>query len=728
MKLKKRIASLVLTLLCTHSLFAQFSAEEQAQIDSLSLVVKSKSVHDTSVAYAYICLSELLASSNLDTVIYLCTKAQQISEKNLAAHPNQQIAKSFKSTLAAALNNIGYVYMNKTNNALALDYYQKSIDVEIANGNKKGTASAYNNMGLIYYDQGDIPLALEYYHKSLKIKEEFNDQKGMAMSFNNIGYVHAEQGDKALALDYYNKSLKIQEKIGNKKGMALSYNNMGLIYFKEGNYDLALNYYKQSLKKKEEIGDKKGIANSYQNIAKVYTKQHHEDLALDYVQKGLALRQEIGDKEGEAYSYFELGNLLLHKGNTAEAYTYAAKGLKLGNEIGFPDVIEKNAELLSKIAIQQGNWKEAYQMHNTALQMHDSLASEASLKAAANQQAKYTYEKAKANSDIEQAKKDVIAKEEKQKQTIIIYAIAFGLVLVLAFLFVLYKRFKVTQRQNSIIHKQKSVIEEKHKEITDSINYAERIQRSFLATKELLDENLTEYFVFFKPKDIVSGDFYWASKLNNGNFALVTADSTGHGVPGSIMSLLNSMSLEKAIETHTEPSEILNASRRIIINRLKKDGTTEGGKDGMDASITVYDFAHNKLIVAAANNPVWIIRSVSSSLSVRAESRIEHRYELIEIKPDKMPVGKHDKQDVSFTQQEITLQQGDLIYTLTDGFPDQFGGEHSKKFMSKHLKEVLLANAHLPMAQQKVVLDTTFANWRGSLEQVDDVCVIGVRV
>jgi serine phosphatase RsbU (regulator of sigma subunit) len=148
----------------------------------------------------------------------------------------------------------------------------------------------------------------------------------------------------------------------------------------------------------------------------------------------------------------------------------------------------------------------------------------------------------------------------------------------------------------------------------------------------------------------------------------------------------------------------------------------------MDASITVYDFAHNKLIVAAANNPVWIIRSVSSSLSVRAESRNENRYELLEIKPDKMPVGKHDKQDVSFTQQEITLQQGDLIYTLTDGFPDQFGGEHSKKFMSKHLKELLLANAHLPMAQQKNVLDTTFANWRGTLEQVDDVCVIGVKI
>lgn len=712
MGINKWVFSFSLSFVCTFSLFAQFSAEEKEQVDYYNGIINNKKSHDTLVAYSYISLSEVFAASNLDTVIFLCSKSQKLAEKNLARHPNKELEKAFKKALASALNNIGYVYMNKANNALALEYMQKSIDVEIDNGNRKGTASAYNNMGLIYYDQGDIPLALEFYHKSLKIKEESNDQKGIAMSFNNIGYVHAGQGDDKLALEYYNKSLKIQEKIANKKGIAMSFNNIGLIYFKQGNYDLALKYYEQSLKKKQEIGDKKGMSNSYHNLAKVFNKKNNDVLALEYFKKGLALRQEVGDTEGEAYSYLELGNLLLKDGEIENAYSYAYKGYKLGYEIGFPDVIEKNAELLSRIAIKQGNWKEAYEMHNKALKMHDSIASDASIKAAANQQAKYTYEKAKAISDLEQAKKDVVVKEEKQKQVIIIYSIAVGLTLVLLFLFILFKRFKVIQKQNSIIHKQKSLIEEKHKEITDSINYAERIQRSFLATKELLDENLGEYFVLFKPKDVVSGDFYWASKLNNGNFALVTADSTGHGVPGSIMSLLNIMSLEKAIENNTDPSTILNASRRIIIERLKKDGSVDGGKDGMDASITVYDFANKKLLVSAANNPVWIVRGT----------------EIIEIKPDKMPVGKHDKQDVPFTQQEIQLQTADLVYTLTDGFPDQFGGEKSKKFMSKNLKELLALNAHLPMPQQKEILDRTFTKWRGALEQVDDVCVIGIRV
>jgi ligand-binding sensor domain-containing protein/serine phosphatase RsbU (regulator of sigma subunit) len=269
----------------------------------------------------------------------------------------------------------------------------------------------------------------------------------------------------------------------------------------------------------------------------------------------------------------------------------------------------------------------------------------------------------------------------------------------------------VVERTAEIIQ-EKKIVEQHRKEIIDSITYAERIQRSFIATKEILNENLNDYFVFFKPKDIVSGDFYWASKLNNGHFALATADSTGHGVPGAIMSLLNITSLEKAIETETQPSDILNVTRKIIIERLKKDGSAEGGKDGMDASITVYDLQNMKLIIAAANNPVWIMRGA----------------EIIEIKADKMPVGKHDKDYVSFTQQEVAIQTGDVIYTLTDGFSDQFGGAKGKKFMIKNLRDLLAANHQLSMQEQRELLEKTFTNWAGNLAQVDDVTLIGVRV
>ncbi|MBL7896340.1 MAG: SpoIIE family protein phosphatase [Bacteroidia bacterium] len=262
------------------------------------------------------------------------------------------------------------------------------------------------------------------------------------------------------------------------------------------------------------------------------------------------------------------------------------------------------------------------------------------------------------------------------------------------------------------IKQQKSLIEEKHKEITDSINYASRIQKSFLATEEHLKTYLKEYFIFFKPKDIVSGDFYWSATLPNGNFVFVTADSTGHGVPGAIMSLLNITSLEKAIETETSAHKILNLARSIIIDRLKKDGSSEGGKDGMDCSLCVFDFKQMKLSVAAAHNPVWVVRNK----------------QLIEIKPDKMPVGKHEFQDREFTLHEMEIQKGDLIYTLSDGFPDQFGGAKGKKFMTKNLRQLIVNNSSLSLAEQKTVLEKSLSEWAGQMEQVDDITIVGIKI
>ena len=241
---------------------------------------------------------------------------------------------------------------------------------------------------------------------------------------------------------------------------------------------------------------------------------------------------------------------------------------------------------------------------------------------------------------------------------------------------------------------------------------------------------------------MVSGDFYWASELINGNFAFSVADSTGHGVPGAIMSILNISSLEKSIEKETEPDQILNKTRKIIIERLKKDGSHEGGKDGMDCSLLVFNQEKTKLSFATANNPVFILRPIviASCHSEPVEDSMLRQaqhdknilnnddYELIEFKPDKMPVGKHDNDAETFTLHTITLQKGDVIYALTDGFSDQFGGDKGKKYMIKNLKELLLQIAHLPMSEQELKLAEEFDKWKGGNEQVDDVCIIGVRI
>lgn len=268
-------------------------------------------------------------------------------------------------------------------------------------------------------------------------------------------------------------------------------------------------------------------------------------------------------------------------------------------------------------------------------------------------------------------------------------------------------------QQKEEIKIQKEHIEVVHKEITDSINYAERIQRSFLATESLLNEHLKEYFIFYKPKDVVSGDFYWVGKLQNGHFALTVADSTGHGVPGAFMSILNITSIEKAVEQGLcEPNEILNETRKTIIERLKKDGSPEGGKDGMDASLISFDFSKNTFSYAAANNPVWVIRENN----------------LIELLPDKMPVGKHERDTVSFTRHDFIWQKGDVIYLFSDGFADQFGGPDNKKFKSKQLKELLVSIANMPMPEQLKKLEIVFETWKGDREQVDDVTMLGIRI
>jgi serine phosphatase RsbU (regulator of sigma subunit)/ligand-binding sensor domain-containing protein len=266
---------------------------------------------------------------------------------------------------------------------------------------------------------------------------------------------------------------------------------------------------------------------------------------------------------------------------------------------------------------------------------------------------------------------------------------------------------------------QKTEIEHKQKEIIDSINYAQRIQRALLASDELLKKKLGKVSIFYRPKDIVSGDFYWATELDNGNFCLVTADSTGHGVPGAIMSMLNISCLEKACEAQklTSADEILNYTRTRIIETLSNDGSEEGGKDGMDCSIVIFDFKNRHLEIAAANNPVWILRRDNSS-----------EFALNEIKPDKMPAGKHVKQHIPFSIQKIPFQKGDIIYTMTDGYADQFGGEEEKKFLSKNLRALLLKIAHLELVEQRDILQRNFEEWSFGHEQVDDVTLIAVQI
>jgi serine phosphatase RsbU (regulator of sigma subunit) len=267
-------------------------------------------------------------------------------------------------------------------------------------------------------------------------------------------------------------------------------------------------------------------------------------------------------------------------------------------------------------------------------------------------------------------------------------------------------------KAEKLLQFQKTRIEEKNKEMMDSIAYSKRIQYSLLAKEIVLKGKFKQHFLYFQPKDIVSGDFYWLHDLNNGQFVLAIADSTGHGVPGAIMSMLNISCLNEAVisEKLIEPAAILNYTRDKIIDHLMFD--TEGGKDGMDCSLLSFDLKANILTYAGANNAVWIIREK----------------EIIELHPDKMPVSKHQRDTVPFKQQTLQLQKDDMIYAFTDGIADQFGGPKGKKFMYKQLKQLLIEISVLPMKEQRQAIESTMNAWKGDLEQVDDITLMGIRI
>lgn len=318
-----------------------------------------------------------------------------------------------------------------------------------------------------------------------------------------------------------------------------------------------------------------------------------------------------------------------------------------------------------------------------------------------------------------------------EKQRLLLYFAIIALVLVSGLVYYIYRGYKIKkeanialeeknrqimqqkdeiQKQKEIAESQRDLIGYQKKHIEDSIHYAKRIQAALLPSLELFSDEI-DHFVLYKPRDIVSGDFYWVSKID-GMQMVIAADCTGHGVPGAFMSMLGISMLNEIIinKKIIRPDQVLNSLREDIIRSLKQFGGGSDVKDGMDMCVCLIDFNKNQLQYAGANNPLWLISSG----------------ELNEVKGDKMPVAVHENM-VPFKNHTLDLKEGDTFYIFSDGYADQFGGPNQKKLLSKNFKVLLHEIQNLPMLEQGSKVDEFFENWRKDLEQIDDVCVIGIR-
>lgn len=551
--------------------------------------------------------------------------------------------------------------------------------------------------------------ALKHTFNGIKICEENGDSLELANLLNNVGRIYNRVANKTDdAKDYFMKSLEIRKKIKDSIGMASCYNNIGIVYMMKAEYDTGMTYWGNSLKIKLALGDSIGASTTMNNMAMYYRDIGETKKALDFFNDVLRIRKNINDNAGISLAYQNLGELYFKLGETEKGINYYLKALEEAKLSKSKQLISFIHQTLANAYYNNKNYKLAYDNFIEHSLLEDSIFSEKTVKNIDELESKYQNEKkALLIENLEKEKK-----VQLEKQNIIILSSGLGFLSMLIIVLIISKNYRQKKKDHAIISEQKNILSEKNKEITDSITYARRLQEAILPPNELIKEKLPDSFIFFKPKDVVSGDFYWLEHKNNTVFFAV-ADCTGHGVPGAMVSVVCSNALNRAVKEFEliNPAKILDKVRELVIETFEK--SIEDVKDGMDIALCSFDTKTNELQYAGANNPLWIIKQNSK--------------EIEEIKANKQPIGIfHDF--VPFTNHQVQLTKGDKIYLFSDGYPDQFGGEKGKKMMYKPFKNILTENSDLEMSQQKEILAQEFENWKGKMDQIDDVCVFGIKV
>ncbi|MFC2104318.1 tetratricopeptide repeat protein [Bacteroidota bacterium] len=670
-----------------------------------------------------------------------------------------------KDGIAYNLLCIGIIYHYQDSYDKAIEYYQKSLVIYEEINDEDKIAYIANNTGLIYFVQSDYSKALEYYHKALKICEKIGDKEDIAKNLEQIGVVYSIQINNNKALEYYQKSLEINKEINNIKGQAGNLENIGIVYSDQGDYKKALEYYYKALKINKEIYNEFEVSSNLTNIAAVYLYQKKYSKAIEYFEEVLRVNEKNEDKYTVC---LVLGNLASIYNNLKEynkSITFAKKSLDMAKSLEALDLEKEAYNHLSDAYKGLNNFKKSLEYKDLYILINDSVFNNEKTKAIAEMNTLYETEKkekqiiqqqAELKTSQLQTEKEKAEKEKQQTQRNM-FIVAFGLMIILAvFVFRSYRqknkanillaeqkqeiaeaneelnqqneeitaqRDQIEEQRDTVIM-QKEKIEEIHNEISESINYATRLQGAILPESQSLDNYLSEYFVLFKPKDKVSGDFYWWSHIEN-HTIITAADCTGHGVPGAFMSMLGISFLREIVQkeyiTHT--GIILRKLRKEIIKSLKQKGETGEQKDGMDMAIVSINHETNMVQFSGANNPLYVL----TKRKLKDLEPLKDFESFYEIKPDKMPIAIYEKMD-NFTTHEIQLEKGDQLFMFSDGYMDQFGGPKGKKFKYKQFKQLLSENRDKPMNDQMTVLDKTFEAWKGNVEQVDDIVVLGVKI
>ena len=642
----------------------------------------------------------------------------------------------------------GDIYRSTDNYIKALETFSISLEFYKKSNDSKGIANIRNRMGAVYRLQGKYPSALEHYYEALKLHQSINNKSGISGTLNNIGIVYLYQKDYDKALEYYFKSLKIGEELNDETSIGISYINIGEAYKKKKDFNKAIDYYLKSLMISKKLKDIDAIGVNYNEIGSIYTEQNNLQQAKAFLDQALNAFTELGSKSRLAECHLYLGQYFSKVNNPEQAIIHFKTALNLSSETGSKEFYSNAMLRLSEVYEKIQNTQLSLKYFKKYISVRDSMFNEENTKQSIQAELLYQFERKQEILKFVQTKRDAVFFEKAKRQKVFrnfLIALLSLLLILIGFVLSAYRskqkaNEKLAQQQDEILEKNeelmqqqeeilaqrdeierkniilersKQIIAAKNERIISSIEYAQTIQQAILPHEDQLSNYFKDHFVIFLPKDIVSGDFFWFSADQDNVFAAVL-DCTGHGVPGSFMSLIGNTILNQIVnEWHThDPALILEYLNQKIRKDLQQDKTHSKSHASMDVCFVKINLKTNKLTFAGANRPLYIIQDGV----------------LVKIPSDRKSVGGFQREIKRYyTNYEISLNSNAYIYLTTDGFVDQMNPE-KRKFGPNQLLKLLKDNSSKPMNSQKEILINMLDVYKQGEEQIDDICILGIKI
>lgn len=599
----------------------------------------------------------------------------------------------------------------------------KELKPEVAKANQNlilaEEARANNNLSFYFYKMSLYSKSEDYAMKAiLSLEKTRLDASLLTSCYNNLGSVYSALKNYDKALSIYQKNLAFNLGSNDKKMVATDYNNLSLVYRKKEMSDSAIYYASQSIQLKEELQLQDELATGYRNLGTIYLDINQLDSATVYFDKAYNSEILTGNTRELQRTYYWKAMVAKAGGDLKKTEEFLLKAIEQSKTEGNIDNLDVVNLELYKLYEAKKNYPNALFYFKEYQAYSDSLDSENQAKESQIKQAEFSFAKKEIELKDKQEREKAVAEAEKKRQQLIILFGAVGLFLVISFLiFAIYKA-RVLNKQKKFIESQQAelldkniLLDKKNKTITENIDYAQNIQGSLIPHEQKLSTMLgKECFVLFQPKDVVSGDFYWAYTKNNKQLFLL-ADCTGHGVTGAFISILAIKSLEKAVDKY-ELNNLPAILKQLHNDFLATFGSDDGNHFGIELVLCCFDSFSRRMVASGSSNSLCVVK----------EGNLEN------IQFENLALGTKDTTVDNAKVQELQLEPNSELFFFTDGFPDQKGGENKKKFLSKNLRNKLAAISTMPMANQKQDLVDTFSAWKKDIEQADDVSIVGIKI